>query len=425
MKIWIDWIDPKTNILYLWTDLLTTVINLGNAWATLNTYWTVNNQLVTNLNVTDKLFTINKWGAVASGFNSWFEIEENSVITWYFTTNATRDGFSAKAPVSFEFELLASWLTANRIYTLPNLAWTIALTSDIPTVAWVYMPLSWWAFTGKTTQLVSTSDITTNPNYLNEIKLTQTVGSTTPAIRTTAQYTYAELTGATNHYSLFGTNSSSNNNSGQTLTIWTWAYNLSRNQLTGSIYQAYGTDSDIQNLASWSISFAYWSNSQVQNLGVWNIINWYSYYAMTKQTNASWTMTNSYGFFSDLDNAWTITNHYWIHIWTYANTWTVTNSYWVYIDSTIDVWATSKFALYSLSTSPSLLTWDLRLSNAVNMWQSRYFYMAISPTEDTVWDVRFISTYVVTTSKIEFQKCTVANATKWAGTWVAMWDFSL
>jgi len=144
MKIWIDWIDPKTNILYLWTDLLTTVINLGNAWATLNTYWTINNQLVTNLNVTDKLFTINKWGAIASGFNSWFEIEENSVITWYFSTNATRDGFSVKAPSSFEFELLASWLTANRIYTLPNLAWTIALTTDL----WSYLPLAGWIMTG-------------------------------------------------------------------------------------------------------------------------------------------------------------------------------------------------------------------------------------------------------------------------------------
>src|SRR5262249_2656649 len=44
--------------------------------------------------------------------------------------------------------------------------------------------------------------------------------------------------------------------------------------------------------------------------------------------------------------------------WAKSGTPTVTNSYGIYMDSTIDV-GTTKYALYSLSASPSLLTGDL------------------------------------------------------------------
>lgn len=71
-----------------------------------------------DLNVTDKLITINKGGAAASGAGAGIEIEENSVATGYIKVNATRDGFLIKAPAALGYgEFLYSALTADRTYT--------------------------------------------------------------------------------------------------------------------------------------------------------------------------------------------------------------------------------------------------------------------------------------------------------------------
>lgn len=96
------------------------IINLGWSGATVNIIGTLLYENVTNLQVKDKLFTINKDGAAASGFSAGMEIEEGGVITAYITTNAARTGWTIKAPTTFESNILLSSLTANRTYTLPN-----------------------------------------------------------------------------------------------------------------------------------------------------------------------------------------------------------------------------------------------------------------------------------------------------------------
>lgn len=74
------------------------IINLGNASATINFNGTVNNNNVTNLNVADQLITINDGGGAGSGSGSGFEIEEASVATGYVKTSGDRNSFLLKAP---------------------------------------------------------------------------------------------------------------------------------------------------------------------------------------------------------------------------------------------------------------------------------------------------------------------------------------
>lgn len=74
------------------------VINLGGANSTINFTGSVNNQNVTNLNVSDKLVTINKNGAASSGGSAGLEVEENSSITGYAQTSSDRNSWKFKAP---------------------------------------------------------------------------------------------------------------------------------------------------------------------------------------------------------------------------------------------------------------------------------------------------------------------------------------
>lgn len=122
----------------------TDVLNIGTAYAdTINIGWsgsTVNiqgvltYQNVDNLEVKDKLIQLNKGGGVESGVSSGFEVEENSVITGWFTTSGARTGFELRAPAtSYSAIFLLSGLSAERTYTWPNASGTVALTSDVPT----------------------------------------------------------------------------------------------------------------------------------------------------------------------------------------------------------------------------------------------------------------------------------------------------
>jgi len=74
------------------------VVNIGGANSTVNITGNVNNNNVTNLNVTDKLITINDGGGAGSGGNSGFEIEEAGSPTGYFHTSTDRNSFEFKAP---------------------------------------------------------------------------------------------------------------------------------------------------------------------------------------------------------------------------------------------------------------------------------------------------------------------------------------
>jgi hypothetical protein len=75
-----------------------TIINLGNASATVNFNGTVNNNNVTNLNVADQLITINDGGGAGSASGAGIEIEEASVITGYIKTSADRNSYELLAP---------------------------------------------------------------------------------------------------------------------------------------------------------------------------------------------------------------------------------------------------------------------------------------------------------------------------------------
>lgn len=74
------------------------IINIGRSGATVNVQGTTLYQDVTNLNVTDKLFTVNKGGSAGSGTSSGFEIEENALATGYVKTSGDRNSWLMKAP---------------------------------------------------------------------------------------------------------------------------------------------------------------------------------------------------------------------------------------------------------------------------------------------------------------------------------------
>jgi hypothetical protein len=78
----------------------TNVVNIGGADTTVNITGTVNNNAVTNLNVSDKLITINDGGGAASGFSSGIEVEENGVSTGYIQTSTDRNSWQLLAPNS-------------------------------------------------------------------------------------------------------------------------------------------------------------------------------------------------------------------------------------------------------------------------------------------------------------------------------------
>ncbi len=108
------------------------VINIGRSGAVINFLGAAANYTETQHYITDKLITLNKDGGAASGVGSGIEIEENAIITGYIKTNATRDGYSIKAPANaFVSDFSLSLLTADRVHSLPDVTGTIALFSQI------------------------------------------------------------------------------------------------------------------------------------------------------------------------------------------------------------------------------------------------------------------------------------------------------
>ncbi len=108
------------------------VINYGNSSTIHNFLGTAIYELQVNAYVTDKLVTYNYGGAAASGIGVGFEINENAVITGYFKTNASRDGFSILTPaIAYYSELKLDQLTANRTHSLPNGSGILALESFV------------------------------------------------------------------------------------------------------------------------------------------------------------------------------------------------------------------------------------------------------------------------------------------------------
>lgn len=105
------------------------IINIGKPGSSVNIEGALLYQNVTNLEVTDKLIRINKGGSNGSGIGSGFEIEEGEIITSYFKTNGSRNGWSLKVPsksadFNLSFDLLS---TTNREQKFQNEDGTIAL----------------------------------------------------------------------------------------------------------------------------------------------------------------------------------------------------------------------------------------------------------------------------------------------------------
>lgn len=68
---------------------------------------------------------------------------------------------------------------------------------------------------------------------------------------------------------------------------------------------------------------------------------------------------------------------------------------------------------------------NFHITEEISQILGKYNFMAASNSSDTIGDVRFYSTYAASISTFFIEKCTVANATKGAGTWVAINSFAL
>lgn len=109
----------------------TNIIQIGNANSTVNILGTVLYEDVTNLQVKDKLITLNKGGAAASGTGVGFEIEENALITGYIKTTGGRDGYLFKAPANAADSSFIFQSTSARTFTWPDTSGTVVLSTTI------------------------------------------------------------------------------------------------------------------------------------------------------------------------------------------------------------------------------------------------------------------------------------------------------
>lgn len=117
-------------VINIGTRVDNTVINYGNSSTVHNFLGSALYEYQANQYVLDKLITLNYGGAVASGSGVGYEIEENSIITGYFKTNGSRNGFSLLSPaIAYKSDISLASLTADRVHTMPNASGTIALAA--------------------------------------------------------------------------------------------------------------------------------------------------------------------------------------------------------------------------------------------------------------------------------------------------------
>lgn len=119
-----------------------TTINLGGTSDTVTIAGTLTAVNTTNLEVSDKLITLNKGGAASSGGGSGFEIEENGSATGYVKVNTGRTGYQLKPPSTGLVEIVAAVAdttltatsTVSRSLSLPDVSGTLVSTGDTGTV---------------------------------------------------------------------------------------------------------------------------------------------------------------------------------------------------------------------------------------------------------------------------------------------------
>jgi hypothetical protein len=88
-------------------------INIGNSLSNINIDGSLCYVNTTNLQVEDKLITLNKGGASSSGSGSGFEIEENNAVTSYIKLNSERDAFVIKTPADSIEDTIATITALN------------------------------------------------------------------------------------------------------------------------------------------------------------------------------------------------------------------------------------------------------------------------------------------------------------------------
>ena len=142
----------STQTVNIGTGSGTTTINIGGAGDTVAIAGTLTTVNTTNTNIADKLITLNKGGAAASGDAVGLEVEENSAITGYAKVGNSRSSWTFATPAksgsvlitpsagAFSSEVVSS-ATANRVITLPDATGTLALTSLVRSVR---VPFRWY-----------------------------------------------------------------------------------------------------------------------------------------------------------------------------------------------------------------------------------------------------------------------------------------
>jgi hypothetical protein len=136
---------------------------------------------VGGLDNTAKLITLNKNGASSTG--SGIEFEENGNILGYIKT-APGSSFDFLHPLNTNYARIAlNLLTGNRTYNLPDSSGTVALTSDIPSIAGL-APINSPTFTG--TPLAPTPALTVNNTQI----------ATMEALRSILNWVTPEMFGA-------------------------------------------------------------------------------------------------------------------------------------------------------------------------------------------------------------------------------------
>lgn len=175
------------------------IVNIGQSSATVNILGTVINETATNLNVSDKLITINDGGGAGSGSGSGFEVEENNIATGYVKTSGDRNSWQFLAPNTAGVTTLTPGAGSDTVtlnaasQTLTNKTLTTPVISQISNTGTLTLPTSSDTLVGRaTTDTLTNKSISGSTNTITNVSLTTGVTGTLPATNGgTAQSTYA------------------------------------------------------------------------------------------------------------------------------------------------------------------------------------------------------------------------------------------
>jgi hypothetical protein len=166
------------------------VINIGRSGANVNIIGTTLYENLTNVTVKDKLITVNKGGSAGSATGAGVEFEENTLITGYIKTSASRAAFELKSPANAGIATLITPST-DQSYTFPEATGTIALVDATLTALSNYNTNGFLVqtatdtfvgreITGTTNQIVVTfgNGVTDNPiiSLDNNVLITTSLG---------------------------------------------------------------------------------------------------------------------------------------------------------------------------------------------------------------------------------------------------------